>query len=192
MSTVIVAPHPDDEWIGCGCTLLKKLDDGEKITVLLITHSSRIPTSRIKDRTKISQSLAKEYGYELKILGETELHINEGQLKSFLLNEINSGDVVYIPDFDTHPDHRFINRVCKEHLEKDLIEYAVYNNSIFPPRRIMNKTLHLLHRQSFPSFRLGTHEFKTLYKLPIKQKNIKMFGEVLRHADVLRTAKKLL
>ena len=38
MTAVIIAPHPDDEWIGCGCTILKKLEEGEKVKVLLVTR----------------------------------------------------------------------------------------------------------------------------------------------------------
>jgi len=187
MSTVIVAPHPDDEWIGCGCTLLKKLDDGEKITVLLITHSSRIPTSRIKDRTKISQSLAKEYGYALKILGETELHINKEKLTSFLLKEINSGDIVYIPDYDRHIDHRVIFSACKDALKNnELVQYCVYNNSANPFTRMRKKALYFLFKRGFPSFKYGREEYKFSYKLDLKNKHITQFRAVPRDADVLR------
>jgi len=181
MRTVIIAPHPDDEWVGCGCTILKQLDERKKLTVLLIT---RAPCS--ERRIPISKRLAQEYDFPLKFLDEPEMNINKEKFLSLLDKEVKEGDNVFIPDFDTHPDHQFINRLCKEHLETDLIEYAVYNNSAFFPRRIIHKTLHLIHGNSFPSFRLGTHEYKTFYKLPIKQKNIKMFGEVPRHADIFR------
>jgi len=35
MSIVIIASHPDDGWIGCGCTML---EEGGKIKILLITR----------------------------------------------------------------------------------------------------------------------------------------------------------
>ena len=84
MTTVIIAPHPDDEWIGCGCTILKKLDNGENIKVLLISSLSKIPNSKIKERAIVSQSLAKHYNYECKLLGETELNINKEKFLSLL------------------------------------------------------------------------------------------------------------
>jgi len=90
MKTVIIAPHPDDEWIGCGCTLLKKLDDGEKVKVFLITSLS-------VRRTEVSRELARIYSYELKILGEPEWKIDTAKLAAFLKKEVHKKDTVYVP-----------------------------------------------------------------------------------------------
>ena len=37
MRTLVVAPHPDDELLGCGGTLLKKYSKGQTIGWILIT-----------------------------------------------------------------------------------------------------------------------------------------------------------
>jgi len=182
MKTVIISPHPDDEWIGCGCTLLKHLDDGMNIKVLLITKP---PTT--EKRIKVSKKLAEQYGYELHILGEHELRIDQEKLSSFLLREVNAEDKVYIPDYDSHIDHRFILETCKRVLKDNkLIQYCVYNNSINPIRRVKNKFLRLLLGRGFSSFKYGKEDYKFTYKLETKNKNILMFGETPRDGDTFR------
>jgi len=182
MRTVIIAPHPDDEWIGCGCTMLKKLEEGEKIKVLLIT---RIPKS--ERRVRVSQRLSKEWGYTLRILGEPELKINTALLAAFLKKEIDKGDIVHIPDYDIHIDHRTILETCKRVLKNNkLIQYCVYNNSRNPIRRVKNKFLHLLLGRGFSSFKYGKEDYKFTYKLETKNKNILLFRETPRDADTFR------
>ena len=42
MNTLIIAPHPDDELLGCGGTLLKLKSEGHKIGILVMTRASAI------------------------------------------------------------------------------------------------------------------------------------------------------
>jgi len=183
MRTVIVAPHPDDEWIGCGCLMLKKLDEGENVKVLQITLVSR------NDRAKVSQQLSREYNYELKILGEPERNIDEKKLTAFLKKEIKENDEVYIPDYDTHPDHRVIHKTCKYIVKGNIVEYCVYNNSKNPYTRLRNKILSLVTGRGFPSFRERKENRKFAYKLNTKNENIRRFREMPRDADVFRKIK---
>ena len=37
MKTLIVAPHPDDEILGCGGTILRKVFEGETVGLLFMT-----------------------------------------------------------------------------------------------------------------------------------------------------------
>lgn len=182
MKTVIIAPHPDDEWIGCGCILLKKTDNKEKIKVLIITKEAR--TER---RIKISKLLAKEHNYSLKILGEPEKQININNLKKFFRKNIGNDNTVYIPDYDMHPDHRLINTVAKKFFNKNnLIEYAVYNNSKNIYIRLRNKLSALMTGKRTASFRLNKENMRIKYRLNLKNKNIIKFGEIPRNSDVLR------
>ena len=184
MRTVIIAPHPDDEWIGCGCTLLDKIDKGEKVKVLLITKLQK------QVRVKISQRLAQSYKYDLKILWEPEQNINSKNLERFLKKEIRPDDVVYVPDYDGHMDHKSCVNACKKVLrENKLIQYCVYNQSLNPFIRVRNKIKALIFRRGFPSFRQGIAEKKFSYKLAIKNEHVKKFNEMPRDADVFRVIK---
>ena len=52
MKTLVVAPHPDDELLGCGGTLLRRASEGDTIGWLLMTaiQESRGWTSERIDR----------------------------------------------------------------------------------------------------------------------------------------------
>ena len=126
---LIIAPHPDDEWIGCGCTLLKALDNNEKVRVLLIAVEEYS-----EGRLEISKRLAKKYGYELVVLGEKEFSISMTKLSAFLRKYVLDG-VLYVPDEDSHADHRCITREAQK-LPNKKVQYCVYNNSKSQLRRL--------------------------------------------------------
>lgn len=185
MGLIILAPHPDDEWIGCGCTILKKIDAGEKVKVLIITQ---LP--KTNKRIRVSKRLSKKYEYSLFILGEPERKIDPRRCKKFLNKHITRHDEVYIPDYDTHPDHQMINRVAKKIFKKkQLIEYAVYNNSQNMYIRLKNKLLSLLTNKGYASFRTGRTGKKINYKLKEKNSNIIKFFEKPRSGDCFRMVK---
>ena len=43
MKTLVVAPHPDDELIGCGGTLLRRLHAGGDVGVVIMTSINSSP-----------------------------------------------------------------------------------------------------------------------------------------------------
>lgn len=183
MKIVIIAPHPDDEWIGCGCTLLEKLDNDQKMTVLVIT---RLP--KTERRIRVSKMLAEKYGYSIKVLGEPELHISQKNLIRFFGKNIKKKDIIYIPSYDAHSDHQQINKIARIAFKKNMLfEYAVYNNSLNPFIRLKNKLFGFMLRKGFPSFRKGNRGISFKYKVSLKDKITKdFFREMSRGADILR------
>ncbi len=112
---LVVAPHPDDETLGCGGTLLKHNAMGDKIFCLFVTNISidqRYGSRRIAQRQREIDSVAKEYGME-KIL---KLDYPAAELDTIplghLVEKIQQAlveltpSVVYIPNRgDIHSDH---------------------------------------------------------------------------------------
>ncbi len=182
---VVVAPHPDDEWIGCGCTMLERLDQGHPVKILLITQA---PYS--KNRIKASKSIAASHGMELVHLGEPELDINFVTLQKFVMNQTPKDAIVYVPTSDKHPDHRKIHSACKATLRNaEIYEYGIYNNSNNIITRAWNKILFLIKKRGHPSFRKENNMRITTnaYKKVIKNEYIvNMFGETARDADLHR------
>lgn len=39
---LIIAPHADDELLGCGATIAKKIDNGDNVYVLVILNSATL------------------------------------------------------------------------------------------------------------------------------------------------------
>ena len=42
MKTLVIAPHPDDETLGCGGTILKHLDNHDSVTIMLVTDGNKM------------------------------------------------------------------------------------------------------------------------------------------------------
>ncbi|MFQ5620451.1 MAG: PIG-L deacetylase family protein [Candidatus Nanoarchaeia archaeon] len=182
MTHIVVAPHPDDEWIGCGCTILKARSKGEKVKILIVTE---IP--RTTPRVEKSKRLAKEHGVKVSVLGEEEQGIAAGRLAKFLLKEVSKGDVIYVPDYDTHPDHQIVHKTCVETLrEYNLVSYAVYNNSLNLFVRGYHRLLELFTGRGYPSFRRHRIQKRNKFSLSVKNHHIQVYTEKPRDADVLR------
>lgn len=120
---LVLAPHPDDEIIGCGGTLHKHYLTGGKITCLYLTSgvgprgSGRSSAPEKRDlRENDAREGAKIVGIqELVFLRQpaSELHPSEEVVSSFaqLLKDLQP-DVVYLPFFlEIHPDHFETNRI---------------------------------------------------------------------------------
>ena len=62
---LVIAPHPDDESLGCGGTLLKHLDCGDRVHWLIITgmDSPRFSEDEINIRSKEIKKVNEMYGF---------------------------------------------------------------------------------------------------------------------------------
>tara|TARA_X000000950_G_scaffold201757_1_gene242909 strand:+ start:8258 stop:8914 length:657 start_codon:yes stop_codon:yes gene_type:complete len=60
---LIVAAHPDDEWLGCGGTILKHINDGAEVQALFISdgYSSR-QNNQTKTRNDVTKKIMHEIG----------------------------------------------------------------------------------------------------------------------------------
>ena len=113
---VVVAPHPDDETLGCGGTLLKLKDRGNKIFWVIMTNVIDHPNyskNFIQKRQDEIDMVSEKYGFDkvfkLNYL-TTKLDtipISEITIKiSNVFNEIKP-EVIFIPSYsDIHSDHR--------------------------------------------------------------------------------------
>ena len=117
MNVLVIAPHPDDECIGCGGTICLHKDRGDHVTAIFLTsgelglkHLSREDAWNIRE---------KEANRAAKILGIAELHFLRCR-DWFLGDEIvaaanslapiiesTSPQIIYLPhENEWHPDHK--------------------------------------------------------------------------------------
>ena len=74
---LVIAPHPDDETLGCGGTLLKHINDGDSVNWLIMTsmqHSDEYDEDQKQKQNSTIDSVAKAYPF------------NKFHQPSFLLN----------------------------------------------------------------------------------------------------------
>lgn len=118
MRTLVIAPHPDDELLGCGGTMLRRKAEGVTLGWLVMTSvdvANGWPAERVASRAREIQSVAAELGVEAP-------HVFQLGLPTMKLDAMPLGDVIkpvsaVIHDFqpnellvphsdDAHSDHR--------------------------------------------------------------------------------------
>ncbi|MGD9889597.1 MAG: PIG-L deacetylase family protein [Halothiobacillaceae bacterium] len=121
---VVLAPHIDDETIGCGGVIAKHVADGDHVAVL--TFADCTP-ERIKEGEAAGRILGVQRQVYLpypskSLLDQTEL---PARLADFIIEE--KPDVIYTPGlFDRHVDHLSVNLLLARHSRNHRANYMVY------------------------------------------------------------------
>lgn len=116
MSILIVAPHPDDETLGAGGTILRAIEMGIDVHWLILTEMREelgFTAAQIEQRKNEIKSASETYGFA----STTTLGLPASQLDTIALGDIISsiGDTIretepntiYLPfPGDIHSDHR--------------------------------------------------------------------------------------
>lgn len=118
---LIVAPHPDDEILGCGGTMLKHIKNGDKVYVCIVTHAEPpiYPEGTSDAIQKAARECHKWMGVEdtfflnfPTVMLET---VDRYKMNNAILDIVKkiSADVVYIPHYgDMQKDHQIVAEAC--------------------------------------------------------------------------------
>ena len=132
-SSLVLAPHPDDETLGCGVTIMRKIEAGQPVQVVIATdgrhshHSAKISASElagIRQREAIDAcrvlGLAAdkvrflEYEDQALLCGVAAL---TNQLRQIIV-EIGPQEI-YLPSaIDSNPDHRALNAAAMAAIDR--------------------------------------------------------------------------
>ncbi|MCS7184407.1 MAG: PIG-L family deacetylase [bacterium] len=126
---LVIAPHPDDESIGCGGSIAMAIKKGIYIRVLFVTmdeerkleHKDAMRNLGVFDYTSINLDIK---------------NINQKILEECLIYNIKDvkPDIIMSPNpIDTHLDHRIVAKVLKNALAKVDINLILYLYSIWLP-----------------------------------------------------------
>jgi LmbE family N-acetylglucosaminyl deacetylase len=168
---VVLAPHMDDETLGCGGTIARHAQAGAHVTVIFLTdgrhggpsRAGMTGSERDRKQTEIIKIRKREAQCAGKILGvgsimfldaeDTRLHLDTRVPK--LLRDIlakERPDCVYLPSFlENHADHRAASRVlfaavAGAGLEFECRSYEVWT-PLFPNRVVkIDATIELKKR----------------------------------------------
>jgi LmbE family N-acetylglucosaminyl deacetylase len=126
-SALIVAPHPDDEVIGCGALIARKLAAGTQVDVVILSDggaSTRPPNASREEKARLRTAEAKA---AMGVLGlpAVRLHflgLDDGMLAARrtdlktmvgdLLDRLRPAEVYVTSRLDPHPDHQTAAQVC--------------------------------------------------------------------------------
>ena len=113
---LVVSPHPDDETLGCGGTLLRHVAEGDQVHWLImstITQDAGFSKNRVESRIEEIAKVARAYSFESVEHGEfitTKLDTYpDSMLIEFVEKIVNrvQPDTIYLPyRNDAHSDHK--------------------------------------------------------------------------------------
>jgi LmbE family N-acetylglucosaminyl deacetylase len=134
----VVAPHPDDEVIGPGGTLLRAAADGATITCIYVTDGDE-QAENAAARQGEARDAAKQCGFQPIFLGEASSAIacDEGAAKR-LAEAIRRAEpeALFVPFLlDDNDDHRRVNQLLYAALRRGLIpaNVEVWAYSVYAP-----------------------------------------------------------
>ena len=147
---IIFAPHPDDETLGCGGTIAKRVSEGYEVLIVILTDGrysflKMLGIDSNPTPEELKEIREKEIKNATKILGVPErnlffLNFIDGMLKNNMdraeekiikiLSKNRPVEVYYPYKKDGHPDHRAANQIVKKSLKKLGISPVMYQYSI--------------------------------------------------------------
>jgi len=127
---VILAPHVDDETIGCGGAMIKYLEEHKEIFIVYLTNGAKQGSSKNKNDVKLERMKeAMNIADALKI-NQNHLYFLDGEdgdlLNSHIVDELHEilktiePDTIFIPGLlDTHIDHYAVTDILYKIYQKN-------------------------------------------------------------------------
>jgi len=109
---LVVAPHPDDEMIGPGGTVIRAIDAGAAVTVLYLTRGEG---GRGETRRREAETVARRIGYATADLSVAEGALDDRPEIVARFAEVARAvrpEAILLPFLlDDHPEHRVASRI---------------------------------------------------------------------------------
>ena len=138
-SCLVLAPHPDDETLGCAVSIMRRLEAGSAVDVAVATDGGMWPPER--DRATNATTRRAELGEAAEVLGlpadaitylgfaDTGLALEEENLTdaiSDLVKRVTPDEVLATDVHDPHGDHAALGRAAHRALSGTGVRLLAY------------------------------------------------------------------
>lgn len=135
---LIIAPHPDDESLGCGGSIIRHVNAKHRVKVVFLTDGEkgdfegRFGGDYVKLRRQSAEKAMGILGvtdYQFLGYGDRELFLREREALDRLLPVVESfsPSMIYAPSpYEAHPDHKAAFRLAWELRKRLGIALALY------------------------------------------------------------------
>lgn len=151
---IILAPHMDDEVIGCGGVILKLVSQNKDVYVVFMTDGTKGTTgnksnsfllqTRHEEAMKVKEIFGLKDIYFLNLEDRGEWNVNETLSRlSDIFSDVEPDAVFVTPSNDLHEDHRKTNALLKKFIESGGYKKSVYIYEVWTPinpNRVVNIT----------------------------------------------------
>jgi N-acetylglucosamine malate deacetylase 1 len=155
-SILVVGPHPDDQELGMGGTILRLAQQGHRVHLLDATNGEPTPNGSVETRARESEAAAKILGVQRSLLGLINRQVVHDLPSRHLLAahiRRHRPDILFLPyPTDAHPDHVAVTRIGEDaRFDAKLTKSDIPGEPWHPKRIIYYFCTHL--RMSFqPTF----------------------------------------
>jgi LmbE family N-acetylglucosaminyl deacetylase len=115
---LVVGPHPDDQELGMGGTIIRLAEQGHDVLLLDMTNGEPTPLGSPEQREKEWTAAAEIMGVERRLISlknrEVEHTLPARHLVAGVIRE-HQAEIVFTPyPEDAHPDHRATTRIVED------------------------------------------------------------------------------
>ena len=159
---LVVGPHPDDQELGMGGTIIRLASQGHDVHLLDMTNGEPTPHGSPEIREKEWTAAAKILGVTRRLLGLPNRSVTHSlQARHAVAGVIreHQAQVVFLPYFeDAHPDHVATTRIVEDaRFDAKLSKIDLPGEPIYPKWLIYYYCTHLRHVAA-PSFCMDISE----------------------------------
>ncbi len=145
---LVVGPHPDDQELGMGGSIIRLASQGHDVLLLDVTNGEPTPHGTLEEREKEWTEAAKIMGVKRRLLGlknrEVEHTLSARHLMAGVIRE-HQAQIVFLPfEEDAHPDHRAVTRIVEDaRFDAKLTKTDLPGEPIYPKWLIYYYCTHL-------------------------------------------------
>lgn len=187
---LVVGPHPDDQELGMGGSIIRLASQGHNLIVLDVTNGEPTPYGSLEEREKEWTEAAKIMGVKRRLLGlknrEVQHTLEARHQMAGVIRE-HQAEIIFLPfEEDAHPDHRAVTRIVEDaRFDAKLTKTDIPGEPIYPKWLIYYYCTHLRWVAN-PSFCLDITEqmddkeraikaYHTQFVLPEKNRRVVEF-----------------
>ncbi|HZN65787.1 MAG TPA: PIG-L family deacetylase [Tepidisphaeraceae bacterium] len=153
-SILVIGPHPDDQELGMGGTVLKLASQGHKVHLVDMTNGEPTPHGSPEIRARESAAAAEKLGVGRTLLGLTNRQVQhsiEARHRLAAVIRKHRADWLFAPyPIDAHPDHVATTRIVEDaRFDAKLTKTDIPGEPYYPKRVIYYFCTHL--RMNFPA-----------------------------------------
>ena len=153
-SILVIGPHPDDQELGMGGTIVKLARQGHKVHIVDMTNGEPTPRGSVETRAAEAAAAAKIMGVGRTLLGlknREVVHDLTSRHKLAALIRVHRPDWLFLPyPTDAHPDHVAVTRIGEDaRFDAKLTKTDIPGEPWHPRRIVYYFCTHL--RMNFPA-----------------------------------------
>lgn len=153
---LVIGPHPDDQELGMGGTILRLASQGHRLLLLDMTDGEPTPHGSKEIRARESASAAAILGVprrQLGLVNRQVQHTLDARHRVAGVIREHQAQIVFLPYFeDAHPDHLAVTRIVEDaRFDAKLTKTDLPGEPIYPKWMIYYYCTHLRHVAD-PSF----------------------------------------